>query len=64
MGQAALHADGTAAQPRKAGGSSLITRFEATDSKQKVRKICCTTGERRYMQMELLLNPAKQEAAA
>jgi putative transposase len=44
MGQAAIHADGSAAQPRKAGGSSLRTRSGATDSKQKVRKIRCTTG--------------------
>src|SRR5439155_26871649 len=46
MGQAALHADGSAAQPGKAGGSSLRTGSRATDSKQKVRKICCTTNSR------------------
>jgi hypothetical protein len=60
MGQAALHADGSAAQPRKAGGSSLRNRSRATDSKPKVRKICCTTLRKhlgayapQYFQLEL-----------
>src|SRR5213082_3475825 len=47
MGQAAIHADGPAAQPRKAGGSSLKIGSGATDSKMKVRKIVDTTSSRR-----------------
>src|ERR1700732_409994 len=43
MGQAAIPGDGLAAQPRKAGGSSLKIGSGATDSRMKVRKSSCTT---------------------
>jgi hypothetical protein len=63
MGQAALHADGTAAQHRKAGGSSLRTRSAATDSNGKCERTVALPRpdlfefERRFLTYELSFVP-------
>ena len=54
IGQAALHADGTTAQPCKARGSRLRTKSRATDLIQKVRRVRCTVKSCRSSSLGLV----------